>query len=162
VVTDNWTLSGVTTFVSGPPFTPGFSTAANSDVTGSSEGAVVTVIGDPRLDKSQKTFERNFNVDAFAATPKGSFGNAGVNILRKPGINNWDISLSKNFNVGLGEKRPLMFRAESYNSFNHTQFSNLDTTARFDAQGKQTSLSFGSFSAARPGRVISFALRYRF
>jgi hypothetical protein len=161
-ILDDWTISGVTMFVSGPPFTPSFTTAANSDVTGSSESAVITVIGNPRLDKSEKTFSRNFNTEAFAATPLRSFGNAGVNILRKPGINNWDIALSKSFRIGLGEKRPLMFRAESYNTFNHTQFSNLDTTGRYDAQGRQTSLSFGAFTAARPGRVISFALRFRF
>jgi hypothetical protein len=161
-VADDWTISGVTTFVSGPPFTPSFTTAANSDVTGSTESAVITVAGNPRLDKSEKTFGRNFNTDAFAATPKSSFGNGGVNILRKPGINNWDISLSKSFNIGLGEKRLLTFRAESYNTWNHTQFTNLDSTGRYDAQGMQTSLSFGAFTAARPGRVVSFALRFRF
>jgi hypothetical protein len=161
-VTDGWTISGVTMFVSGPPFTPSFTTAANSDVTGSTDSAVITVIGNPRLDKSEKTFSRNFNTAAFAATPKFSFGNAGTNILRMPGINNWDLSLSKSFPIGLGENRPLMFRAESYNTFNHTQFSGLDTTGRFDAQGRQTSLSFGSFTTARAGRIISFALRFRF
>jgi hypothetical protein len=162
VLMDGWTISGITMFVSGSPFTPAFTTAANSDVTGSTESARITVIGNPRLDKSEKTFSRNFNTAAFAATPKGSFGNAGVNILRMPGMNNWDISLSKSFNVGLGEKRPLMFRAESYNTFNHTQFSGLDTTGRYDAQGNQTSLSFGAFTTARAARIISFALRLRF
>jgi hypothetical protein len=162
VIADDWTVSGVTMFVSGSPFTPSFSTAAGSDLTGSTEAARITVVGDPRLDKSEKTFGRNFNTDAFAATPLRSFGNAGVNILRMPGINNWDISVSKSFHIGLGDKRPLMFRAESYNTFNHTQFSNLDATGRFDAQGKQTNLAFGAFTAARSGRVLSFALRFRF
>jgi hypothetical protein len=49
-----------------------------------------------------------------------------------------------------------------YNAFNHTQFSGLDTTARFDAQGRQVNANFGSFSAAAAPRYIQFALRARF
>ena len=161
-ITDSWTVSGVTVFVSGAPFTPGFTTAAVTDVTGSTEGARITVVGDPRLPKSEKTFARNFNTAAFAATPKGSFGNAGVNILRGPGINNWDLALSKSFPIGLGEKRPLRFRAESFNTFNHTQFSGLDTTARFDAQGNQINPTFGTFTSARSARVIAFSIRFQY
>jgi hypothetical protein len=162
IIADNWTISGVTTFISGAPFTPAFSTVANSDVTGSSEAARITVVGNPRLEKSEKTFSRNFNTAAFVDTPLRSFGNAGVNILRGPGINNWDISVGKSFPIGLGEKRPLQFRAASFNTFNHTQFSRLDTTARFDAQSRQTNPSFGAFTGARPGRVIALDLRFRF
>ncbi len=113
-------------------------------------------------EESEKTFSRNFDTAAFVDTPLGSFGNAGVNILRGPGINNWDISVGKSFPIGLGEKRPLQFRAASFNTFNHTQFSRLDTTARFDARGNQANPSFGAFTGARPGRVIALDLRFRF
>jgi hypothetical protein len=56
----------------------------------------------------------------------------------------------------------LQFRAEFYNAFNHTQFSNIDTTARFDAQGRQVNARFGEFTGARPARIIQFALRLSF
>ena len=31
-----------------------------------------------------------FNTSAFAFPAVGTFGNAGVSILREPGVNNWD------------------------------------------------------------------------
>ena len=64
--------------------------------------------------------------------------------------------------IGLGERRTLDFRAEAYNAFNHTQFSGVDSGARFDASGNQTNANFGAFNAARPARVIAFSLRFGF
>ncbi len=156
------TFSGIAAFVSGAPFTPGFSTTNSQDITGSSDGARITVIGDPTLDKSDKSFFRNFKQEAFALTPVGNFGNAGVGILRGPGVNNWDVSLAKRIPVGLGERRTLQLRATAYNAFNHTQFTSLNTVARFDPIGKQVNAQFGTFTAAAPGRSLSFALRFQF
>jgi hypothetical protein len=161
-ITDNWMVSGITTFTSGQVFTPSLSTTYTTDITGSSENARITIIGDPYLSKGERTFSRNFNTDAFALTPIGSFGNAGIGILRGPGINNWDVTLSKEIPLGLGEGRKLNFRAESYNLFNHTQFSGVDSTARFDSSGKQVNGTFGAFNAARNPRYLAFTLRVQF
>jgi len=162
-ITGGWTLSGITSFISGAPFTPSFSTTVAQNITGSSDGPRITVFSNPRLDKGQKSFSRNFRTEAFGLTPVGSFGNAGVGILRGPGLNNWDMSLSKRFPVGLGERRTLQFRFEAYNAFNHTQFTSLDTAARYNpATGQQVNAAFGQFSSAGPARILSFALRFRF
>ena len=67
----------------------------------------------------------------------------------------------KNFPL-LSEARYFQFRAELYNAFNHTQFSGVDSTARFDPQGNQVNARFGEFLAARPPRRIQFALRFSF
>ena len=45
-------------------------------------------------------------------------------------------------------KTRLELRFEAYNAFNHTQFSSVDTTARFDAAGNQVNTRFGAFTAA--------------
>ncbi len=161
-VADAWTISGVTTFMAGAPFTPTLTTTNAAEISGSEEVARITVIGNPSLDKSQKSFTQNFNTAAFGLTPVGSFGNAGVDILRGPGINNWDTALSKRIPVGLGEGRDLHFRLEAYNAFNHTQFSTLDTTARFNPAGAQVNQTFGWDTAARSARILSFALRFAF
>jgi hypothetical protein len=161
-ITDRWIVSGVTTFATGGPLTPTFTTTAASEISGSTEAARITVVGDPYLPKSDRTFYRNFATEAFAVTPVGSFGNAGAGILRKPGTNNCDIAVSRAFNIGLGESRPLLLRAESYNTFNHTQFTNMNVAARYDNAGSQTNLNFGAFTTARDGRVVSFSLRLRF
>ena len=159
---DRWTISGITTFSSGAPFTPSLTTTTGAEISGSAEAARITVVGNPVLSKGDKTFARNFNTAAFALTPAGSFGNAGVGVLRQPGVNNWDLSLGKQIPVGLGEQRTLQFRAEAYNAWNHTQFNALDTTARFDPAGRQGNANFSAFTGARDGRVLSFALRFRF
>ena len=156
----NWQVSGIATFQSGFPFTPTFSTSDTVDLTGSGEGARITVLGDPWLPKGERNFDRNFKTEMFARTPKGDFGNAGIGILRGPGINNWDISVTKRFPVT--ERQYFQFRSEFYNTFNHTQFSGLSTGARFNPAGEQINLNFGAYTSARDPRRIQFSLRYMF
>jgi hypothetical protein len=160
-VTDNWQVSGITSFISGAPFTPGFSTTDGQDITGSSEGARVNIIGDTYLPKEQRTFNRNFNTEAFARPALRDFGNAGQNSMYGPGVNNWDISVSKRFPL-FSEGRYFQFRGEFFNTWNHTQFSSLDTTARFNPAGQQVNLNFGAFNGARDPRLIQLSLRLNF
>ncbi len=161
-VLGGWQVSGITSFVSGASFRPGFSTTDGAEITGSSEGARVDLIADPYLPKSDRTFARNFKTEAFARPAVRTFGNAGIGILRGPGINNWDLTLSKKVPLGLGETRYVQFRTELYNAFNHTQFSGLDTTARFDPAGAQVNANFGAYNGARDPRRIQLSLRLMF
>jgi hypothetical protein len=161
-VVNGWAVSGVTSLVAGLPFTPGFSQVNAVDLTGSTEGARINVVGNPSLPASQKSFYQNFNPAAFGPPAAGTFGNAGVNILRGPGVNNWDITVGRKFPVGLGENRYIDFRTEFYNVWNHTQFASFDTAARFDAKGAQVNGTFGAFNTTRPPRIIAFTLRFRF
>ncbi len=160
-VLDNWQISGITSFISGAPFAPGFSTSDGVDLTGSTEGARITVVGDPKLDKSERTYYRNFNTDAFARTPALSFGFNGVNYMYGPGNNNWDLAISKRVPL-FSEARYVQFRTEMFNAWNHTQFSSYYTTALFNAAGKQTDPNFGAYSGARSPRTIQFSLRVNF
>lgn len=159
---DHWQLSGIASFSSGAPGGIGLGFVQSVDTTGSpTDGARVVVARNPILAKDQRTFSRNFNTDAFLPAAVGTFGNAAKDVIRGPGINNWDISLFKNFPVR-GDVRKLQFRAEFYNAFNHTQFSSLDTTTRFDAQGRQANARLGEFTSARAARRIQLALRFDF
>ncbi|MCL4401052.1 MAG: hypothetical protein M1436_00070, partial [Acidobacteria bacterium] len=160
-VTDDWQLSGITTAMTGTPFTPGFSTTDGQNITGSQEGARITLVGDPNLPKSQRTFSKNFNTDAFARTPQRSFGNAGLGILRNPAWNNWDMSVSKRI-PWKGEERYFQLRGEFYNAWNHTEFSGYDTGARFDPMGKQVNANFGALNGTRSPRQIQLSLRLMF
>jgi len=160
-VLDNWQISGITSFVTGAPFTPGYSTVDSVDLTGSAEGARINVVGDGNLPKGQRNFFRNFNTDAFARPAPRDFGNAGVNILQGPGINNWDINITKRVPL-FSESRFIQFRTELFNAWNHTQFANLFTTARFDAAGRQVDPNFGAFSEARTPRTIQLSLKVVF
>ena len=158
---DNWVLSGITSFVSGAPFTPGFTTTSGVDISGSTEAARINVIGDAKLSSGDRTFYRNFNTAAFAVPAVGTFGNAGVGMLRGPGINNWDMAASKRFPL-FSDSRWIQFRGELFNAWNHTQFSNLFTTAQFNPAGAQVDPNVGAFSAARTPRVIQLSLKVIF
>ena len=63
-------------------------------------------------------------------------------------INQHDLSLFKKFKL-FSEKRTLEFRFETFNTFNHTQFSAVNTAANFAVDGTQTSTAFGTVTAAR-------------
>src|SRR5262249_49599065 len=86
------------------------------------------------------------------------WGNAGPGIFTRPGINNWDVRLTRRFNLS-GEKRTLEFRGEAFNLANHTQFSNIDTTARFDSLGSQINALFLEPNAARRARFLQAGLK---
>ena len=90
----------------------------------------------------------------------GTVGNAGRTLLRGPGINNWDLAIVKVF--AIRERLRFQFRTELYNAFNNVQFSNVNTSAVFNAAGVQTNQEFGNYTAARPSRRIVFTLRALF
>jgi len=161
VVLGNWQLSGITAAMSGTPFTPGFSTSDGADITGSTEGATIQVIGDPHLPSDQRSFSRNFNAAAFARPAQGTFGNAGVGILRNPAWSNWDISLSKRI-PWKGEERYFQLRGEFYNAWNHPEFSAFDAGFRFNAAGQQINTNLGAYTATRNPRQIQLSLRLMF
>jgi hypothetical protein len=161
LVLNDWQISGITSLVSGQPLGIGFSTTTGADITGSpTNGARVDVLSNPVLPKSQRTFSRNFRTDVFRVPARGTIGTSAATAIRGPGINNCDVAIFKDFPVR--ESIRFQFRWEMYNAFNHTQFSSLDTAARFDAQGNQVNARFGEFTAARAPRVMQFALRFHF
>ena len=154
-----WQLSGVTTFQSGAPN----SVTVPTDIArigASSSRASVT--GNPNLSGGERTPAQWFRTEAFVnptlMTP-GVFGNSGRNILIGPGFQQWDLSLLKNFRIM--ETRNLQFRAESFNLFNHTNFTAINTTVRFDNNGNATG-GFGAVTSSGPGRVLSLGLKLIF
>ncbi len=161
-VFDDWMISGMTTMQSGSPFTPGFGLQNSEEWTGSAEGARVDVIGNPILPKSERTFDRWFNTAAFAMPAKGTFGTGGVNYMRNPGVNEWNIAISKRVPLG-SENRWLQFRTELFNAWNHTQYSGMGTGTSFNnTTGEQKSTTFGVINAARDPRIIELSLKLYF
>jgi hypothetical protein len=157
-VTDNWQLSGVTTFQTGAPFTPGFATTNSQNTTGSTDGARIQVVSNP-YDNIPKGLY--FNPAAFVVPAIHTFGNAGANILYGPGFANWDLSATKRFKFREG--RSLAFRLEGFNVWNHTNFNGVYTTANFNPTlGTQTDPTFGMPSSARNGRNVQLSARLTF
>ncbi|MBL8234020.1 MAG: hypothetical protein JNL98_36325, partial [Bryobacterales bacterium] len=87
---------------------------------------------DIELPVSQRRAERWFNVDAgFNRNPQQVLVNNIIGLstrfngVRADGINNFDLSMFKNYRVK--EKLTAQFRVETYNSLNHVQFGNPNT-----------------------------------
>ena len=88
-------------------------------------------------------------------------GNAPSEVVRGPGVTNFDATLFKNFPIK-SEQRMIQLRWELYNMFNHTQFSGVNTAATFNAAGVQTNTAFGQASSARAARIMQVSLRFKF
>jgi hypothetical protein len=151
-VLDGWESSGVVRMSSGAPITPGMSLVSWVDYAGSSSASVRASVGDPDAPLLDR-----FRVPTRSSSIEPTLGNIGKGILRGPGINNWDLSLYRR--IRISERIAAQLRFESYNTFNHTQFSGVDTSLRFDASGKQINSLFMQPTSARPPRRVQFAMR---
>jgi hypothetical protein len=170
---DGWQLSGTTSLVSGRPKTVGFGyTGGITDYTGGDVNARPFVVCDP-TNKKNLLLAEGGNRDSLDGTPifvaascfkrptaRGQIGDLGRNSLRLPGVINTDLAFFKNFK--LGENRKVVFRWETYNLFNHTNFRDIDATLAFDVNGNQTNRRFGQPTSARSGRVMQGSLRLNF
>jgi hypothetical protein len=160
-VFDDWELSGVTNFSSGLPQGVGLATTDGADITGGGDGVRTVITGPVKLGKSERGFSRWFNTGAFGRPPRGDAGFAPVYPYRGPGVNNWDLSLVKNFPLK-SEVRRLQFQCDMFNAFNHTQFQSVDGTARFDPSGKQVNAQFGQVTVTRAPRTLQLSIQLQF
>jgi hypothetical protein len=174
-VLNGWQLSGENAFVTGDWAPVFFTTVDNFDFTGGDGGqgnevnglrrVRPNVTGDPTEGYGGDPLAGWFNTAAFTRpTGRGDYGNSPRNVVRRPGINNWNLALFKNFRMG--GARAFQFRLEGYDVLNHTQFQDIDRTARFDAAGNQINPNFGTpigiSSPTRPPRVIQLSVRLNF
>jgi hypothetical protein len=100
----------------------------------------------------------------------GTFGNVGKNVLRLPRTVNWDMSLSKYFNIT--ERWRLQLRVEYFNIFNHPNFApeststgavnGTDQISAFDKLNNNS--AFGTFRAGQAGdpRIAQLAAKIYF
>jgi hypothetical protein len=146
-----WQISGITMFQSG--------LAANvtqpgdiANFGGGTGGQRPNLVGNPHAGRGD-SLNRYFNVDAFRqVTAAGGIGNAPVFAVRGPGINNWDVSLLKNFVPKEGLK--FQIGAEFFNLANHAQFEAIGT-----GMGAAT---FGVVTDARDPRVVQLRAKMSF
>jgi len=140
----------------------GLATTNGENITGGGDGARVIITGNAVLPKSQRTFDRYFNPGVFALPVVGTIGTAwNGSVFYGPGVNNWDIAVTKKFPTK--EKVDTQLRFEAYNAFNHTQFWSVNSTAEFDpTTGAQVNSALGMLNGDRGPRIIQVALRINF
>ncbi|HYY58603.1 MAG TPA: hypothetical protein VE842_14820, partial [Pyrinomonadaceae bacterium] len=154
-IVGGWQTNGIVTLQTGRPFTVALLPEIDNSGTGRSTLGFLgndrpNVTGDASL--NARTPEQWFNTAAFAFPPRGTFGNAGRNILEGPGTENVNVSLVKN--AALSERLRLQLRAEFFNLFNHPNFNLPDNFL-----GSPT---FGRILSAQSPRHIQFGLKLLF
>lgn len=166
-VFDNWDIAGVTSFISGAPSGVGYSLVQAQDLTGASGAGVdsrINVLSNPILPKSERTELKHFRTDVFAPPTRSELGigNAPKDVFRGPGQNVFDVSFYKNIPFSKDERYRLQLRFEFYNFFNHASFQGVDTTARFDAAGRQVSGTFGQYTSTLDARRVVLGAKFYF
>ena len=160
-LTESWSLSGATRFSSGLPVT------LFDDSDRSLLGTLGNGVNNQLLDTPQyvggplniNTNPRNgrpeFNIGAFAPESLGQLGDAARRSFYGPGIENFDVQLSKT--VHMRESKSLDIRVEAFNVFNHAQFYG---SAAVD--GEVNDPNFGHVVSAAAPRLIQLAVKFHF
>jgi outer membrane receptor protein involved in Fe transport len=163
-VLDDWEISGITQFQSGFPIR--LNTEDDTELINSlfflGTEAPSLVAPFQKLNP-RKTYTSLglttpgyfFNPNDFQDPPLGQFNNGTQRtICCGPGLSDWDFSLHKK--ISLTENQYFQFRAEIFNIFNHTNFSNPD------GGFSDGPTAFGRITSAGDPRLVQFALKYFF
>jgi hypothetical protein len=158
-VAGGWSLSGVTSFYSGLPFTPNLDGLPNRPNQGPG-GRPDLGTGDPYASDQNRDHFLNIGsngaiASAFAVPAANTFGNYGYNTLRGPIFINQDLSAAKSFRVS--ERFRAQLRGEFYNLFNHANLGLPNSNVNGSNPGQITGLANG-FQMRR----LQFALRLDF
>jgi hypothetical protein len=153
-VTRNWRISTVYQAQSGFPFTISvFGDTANSGTVLGENPIRANYTGQPVFGPGTQTTSAWFNPAAFSTPAAYTFGNLGRNTVYGPGLQTLDLALMRVFPVN--ERLSMEFRAEAFNSLNH---SNYGTPNRF-----VNTAQFGTITeASTPGRVFQLSARLSF
>lgn len=164
-VLGGWTISAVSQFQTGTPFT----VATGDDFAGVGPGSgpqIWAVNGNPTLSDSDKKFS-NSNTDSnfwfatknadgtaiFVRPPAGTFVNTRVrDLVYNPGFQNHNLGLFKKF--GITESQNFTLRFEAFNWLNHPNWNGAETNP--------TAAAFGRVNTKSSERNLQFSLRYSF
>jgi len=156
-----WQFSGVTEAETGNPVNVSYS----PDTLGLGGGTN----NRPDFNRSLRSYPKKqlawFNTAAYsdplapwAGGANQGFGTAGKDSIVGPGLFNWNLSLFKEFLITSAEGPRFQLRFESYNTFNHTQWNNINTSF----VNPQTKSNFGQVTSTNDPRTWQFGGKFLF
>ncbi len=155
-VLDDWEISGITQFQSGFPIR--LNTEDDNELINSLFflGTEAPSLNGPlQILNPKKNGGFYLNYNQFSDPPLGQFNNGTQRtICCGPGLADWDFSVHKK--IAFIENRYFQFRAEIFNVFNRTNFSNPD------GGYSDGPTEFGKITSAGDPRLLQFALKYFF
>jgi hypothetical protein len=164
-----WELSGIITAQTGTPLNVSYNGTSVCNVV-SNCSIRPDLVGSISYPKSATTLNGGvsnptiqwFSPSSFGAPAIGAFGNLGYNALRGPGRDNWNLSLFKEFVISEDRGTRFEFRAESFNTWNHTEFGGAGTNAGVDTTFSPGSTTFGKVKSAWDPRVFQLGAKLIF
>ena len=178
---DGWNLSGVTTIQAGERFT--IIDSANGTIYGTSSTTLAGGYSTPYMCPGQTYSSMYspggiesriggpsggpgwFTKNAFCAAPAigdgTDYGDMGAGAAKGPGQFNFDTTFQKTTKIT--ESKSLLFRAEFFNLFNHTQFNAPNTSLFASPLPDANSPNFGRLTSTSVNpRVIQLGLKFQF
>ncbi|HEY7392579.1 MAG TPA: carboxypeptidase regulatory-like domain-containing protein [Bryobacteraceae bacterium] len=180
-ILNGWQLGGLINIHNGIPAQPTYSISGvsaltlNRTITGSEDIAPrVVMTCNPNLSMGDRNINQWIDTGCFAPARLDSVGDdSGINRLRQPGANQWDMSLYKRINFT--ERVFAQLRLEAFNAFNHTQWATFNSTIVFNSAGQIINLpsqlggtggrfGFGSLNTTRANsaRILQIAVKFFF
>ena len=156
-VLSRWSLTDITSFSSGLPYTAYVGGNASNNVTALAPfgGLRADATGLPvTLPSSQQTTLKYFNTAAFAVPVAGAFGNAGRNTIPGPPSLNFNMGLDRLITISREKNISANLRLATSNTFNIVNYSGLSTTINSNTFGRVTGV--GSMRTM----TLSFRLRF--
>jgi hypothetical protein len=159
---EGWSLSGTTRFSTGLPVT--LSDISDNSLLGTLGNGVNNqlldtpqmVAGPLQINTNPRNGQPAFNTSLFSVETLGRLGNAPRRFFHGPGIENFDMQISKT--VRLTESRSLDFRIQAFNVFNHAQFYGPSSVG--GEVNDQT--NFGHVVSAAAPRLVQLAIKFHF
>lgn len=153
-----WQASGIISLYTGLPLTV---TTSSYDPSGIGLIPALVAGSRPRLlcdpnASAPHAVDQWFNAACFERNPAAGTtgilnvpGNSGRGIVRGPGLNKVDFTMTKN--IRFTENIRLQLRGEAFNVFNHTNFRAISTNV--------TATTFGQVTSFRDPRVLQFGIK---
>ena len=155
-----WQLSGLMQARTGRPLTIGLSRSTGDLPDGNNSGQRPDLVPGANLYPANQTAEQWFNTAAFGVPARGTWGNAGRNIVRAPGLFQVDLALQKRFVIS--GSRNFEFRVEAFNAFNRVNLgapgTTLTTPTTFGRITGPLNRGYGTGTA----RQMQFMFRFNF
>jgi hypothetical protein len=162
-IVGGWQVSGITTYVTGAPFSVTF--AVPTGFTGWWGGRASRVPGVPLYLDHGDSHDivkgvPHFNPAAFTAPAPYTWGNGSRNALFGPGSYNWDASGAKNFSAT--EKIKVQVRADFLNTLNHMNLGSPSASIADTRDGGLPSPNSGKVLGGSGNRVVQVGARLTF
>jgi hypothetical protein len=160
-LSEGWSLSGATRFSTGFPVT--LADDSDRSLLGTLGNGVNNELldtpqmtpGPPEINTNPRNGRPAFNTSLFAPETLGQLGNAARRCFYGPGIDNFDMQMSKT--VALTEARSFDIRVEAFNVFNHAQFY-----GPASVDGEINDPNFGGIVSAAAPRLLQLAVKFHF